>query len=87
VEKQVLYAIYSRQAQAALVTAADLQVARRLGGDCEDGESFAEPPTADDQAILPDGEMEPVLSGTADTLESIECQLGTLLADDESSSE
>jgi hypothetical protein len=87
VEKQILYAIHSRQAQAAPGTAADLQVAERQGGDCEDGESFAEPQTSDDQAIIPDGEMEPVLSGTADTLESIECQLGTLLADDESSSE
>jgi hypothetical protein len=86
VEKQVLYDIYSRQAQAASVTAADLQVAKRLGGDCEDGESFAEPPTSDDQAIFPEGELEPVLSGTADTLESIDCQLGTLLADEESSS-
>jgi hypothetical protein len=38
---------------------------------------------------MADGEMEPVLSGAADTLESIqfECQLGTLLADDERSSE
>jgi hypothetical protein len=87
VEKQILYAIYSRQAQAASVTAANLKVAERHGGDCEDVESFAEPPTSDDQTILPDGEMEPVLSGMADTLESIECQLGTLLADDESSSE
>jgi hypothetical protein len=87
VEKQVLHAIYSRQAQAASVTAADLQVAERLGGDCEDGESFAEPPTSDDQAIFPDGELEAVLSGTADTLESVDCQLGTLLADEESSSE
>jgi hypothetical protein len=69
------------------VTAADLQVAKRQGGDCEDVESFVEPPTSDDQAILPDGEMEPVLSGTAGTLRSIECQLRTLLADDESSSE
>jgi hypothetical protein len=87
VEKQVLYDIYSRQAQAALVTAADLQVAERHAGACEDGESFAEPPTSDDQAILRDGEIEPVLSGSADTLKSIECQLGTLLADGESSSE
>jgi hypothetical protein len=68
------------------VTAADLKVAEIQGDDCEDVESFAEPPTSDDQATLPDGEIEPVLSGTADTLESIECQLGTLLADDESSS-
>jgi hypothetical protein len=87
VEKQVLYDIYSRQAQAASVTAADLQVAKILGGDCENGESFAEPPTSDDQAILPDGEIEPVLSGTADTLKTIDCQLGTLLADEESDSE
>jgi hypothetical protein len=87
VKKQILYPIYSRQAQAVSVTAADLQVAERQGGDCEDVESFAEHPTTDDQAILPDGKMEPVLSGTADTLESIACQLGTLLADDESSSE
>jgi hypothetical protein len=72
VENQILYAIYSRQAQAASVTAATLQVAERQGSDCEDFESFAEPPTSDDQAILPDGEMEPVLSGTTDTLESIE---------------
>jgi hypothetical protein len=74
-------------AQAASVTAADLQVAKILGGDCENGESFAEPPTSDDQAILPDGEIEPVLSGTADTLKTIDCQLGTLLADEESDSE
>jgi hypothetical protein len=87
VEKQILYAIYRRQAQAASVTAADLQVAERQNCDCEDIESFAEPPTSDDQAILPDGELEPVLSGTADTLESIECQLGTLLADDANSFE
>jgi hypothetical protein len=69
------------------VTAADLQVAERQGGDCEDVKSFAEPPISDNQAILPDEEMEHVLSGTADTLESIEYQLGTLLADNESSSE
>jgi hypothetical protein len=69
------------------VTAADLQMAERQGGDCEDVVSFAEPPTSDDQAILPDEEMKPVLFGTADTLESVECQLGTLLADDESCSE
>jgi hypothetical protein len=87
VEEKILYAIYSWQAQTASVTAADLQVAERQGGDCEDVESFAEPQTSDDQAILPDGEMEPLLSGTADTLESIECQLGTLLVDDENSSE
>jgi hypothetical protein len=53
------------------MTAANLQVAERQGGDCEGVESFAEPPTSNDEAILPDGEMEPVLSGTADTLESI----------------
>jgi hypothetical protein len=87
VVKQILYAIYSRQEKAASVTAADLQMAERQGGDCEDVELFAEPPTSNDQAKLPDEEMEPVLSGTADTLESIACQLGTLLADDESSSE
>jgi hypothetical protein len=31
--------------------------------------------------------MEPVLSGAADTLESIACRLGILLAGEESSSE
>jgi hypothetical protein len=87
VEKQILYAIYSREAQAASVTAADLQVAERQGGDCEYVESLAENPTSDDQDILSDGEMKPLLSGTPDTLERIECQLSTLLADDESSSE
>jgi hypothetical protein len=34
-----------------------------------------------------DGKMEPVLSRTADILESIECELGILLADEESSPE
>jgi hypothetical protein len=34
VEKQVQYANYSRQAQAASVTAADLRFAERHGGDC-----------------------------------------------------
>jgi hypothetical protein len=55
VEKQILYAIDSRQAQSASVTAADLQVAERQGGDCDNVESFAEPQTSVDQAILPDG--------------------------------
>jgi hypothetical protein len=34
---------------------ADLQLAERHGGDCEDVEASAEPPTSDDQSILPDG--------------------------------
>jgi hypothetical protein len=87
VEKQIMHAVYSRQGRNAPVTAVDLQVAERQGGDCEDVDSFAEPPTSDNQVALPDGEMEPVLSGTADTFESIECQLGILLADEESSFE
>jgi hypothetical protein len=62
VEKQVPYAIYCRQAQAASVTAVDLQLAERHGGDCEDVEAFAEPPTPDDQSTLPNGEVELVLS-------------------------
>jgi hypothetical protein len=82
VEKQVLYLIYIRQAQAATVTAADLQLAERHGGDCEDVEAPAEPPTSDDQSILPNGEMEPVLSGTTDTLERIDCDMGILLSKD-----
>jgi hypothetical protein len=46
VAKQVLYANYSwRQAKAASVTAADMQLADRHGGDCKDVEAFAEPPT------------------------------------------
>jgi hypothetical protein len=69
------------------VTAADLQLARRHGGYCEDVEASAEPPPSDDQSILPNGGMEPVLSGTTDTLESIKCELGILLADEECSSE
>jgi hypothetical protein len=68
------------------VTAADLQVAEGYGGDCDDVEASAEPPTSDDQSIFPNGEMEPVLSGMTDTLERIECELGILLADEESSS-
>jgi hypothetical protein len=78
-----MYAIYSRQEQAASVTAADLQLAERHEGDCEVVESFAELPTSDDQSILPSGEMEPVLSGTAETLERIEFELRILLADAE----
>jgi hypothetical protein len=39
VEKQILYAIYSRQVQAAPVIAADLQVAEKQDGDCEDVKS------------------------------------------------
>jgi hypothetical protein len=74
VEKQVLYAIYSRQALAASVTAADLRCAERHGGDCGDVEASAEPPTSDDLSIFPYGEIEPVLSGTADTFERIECE-------------
>jgi hypothetical protein len=50
-EKQFLYAIY-RQAQAASVTAADLQQVDRDGGDCEDVEASAEPPTSDDKSIF-----------------------------------
>jgi hypothetical protein len=69
------------------VTAVDLQVAERQGGHCEDADWFAEPPTSDNQVALPDGATEPVLAGTADTFESIECQLGILLADKESSFE
>jgi hypothetical protein len=69
------------------VTAVNLQVEERQGGDCEDVDSFPEPPTSDNQVALPDGEMEPVLPGTADTFESIECQLGILLAEEESSFE
>jgi hypothetical protein len=69
------------------VTVADLQVAERHGGDREDAEPFAEPPTSDDQSILSNEEMEPVLSSTADILESIACQLGVLLADEESGCE
>jgi hypothetical protein len=85
--KRVLYAIYSRQAQAASVTAADLQLAERHGDGCDDVEAFAEPPVSDDKSILPNGKMEPVLSSTTDTLDSIECELAILLADEESSSE
>jgi hypothetical protein len=36
-------------------------------GDCEDVESFAVPPTSDDQLIRPKQGMDPVLSGTPDT--------------------
>jgi hypothetical protein len=54
---------------------------------CEDVKVFAEPPTSDDQSILPYGEMEPELSGTTDAKERIECELSILLADEESSSE
>jgi hypothetical protein len=85
--KQYLYSIYSRQAQAASVTAADLQLAERPGGDCEDVEASAGPATSDDQSILPTGEAKPVLSGTTNTLERIEFELGILLAGEESSSE
>jgi hypothetical protein len=87
VEKQVTYAIYSSQAQAASVRAADLQLAERHGGDYEDVESFVEPPMSDDQSIFPRGDMNLVLSGMADILENIACQMGILLADEESSSE
>jgi hypothetical protein len=55
------------------VTAADLQLAERHGGDCEDVEASVEPPTSDDRSILPNGEMEHELSGTTDTLERVEC--------------
>jgi hypothetical protein len=85
VEGQFLCAIYSRPAQAASVTAVNLQLAVRHGGNCEYVEAFAELPTSDDQFILPNGETEPVLSGTADNLESFECESGTLLADEENS--
>jgi hypothetical protein len=54
------------------VTATGLQLAERHWGDCEDVEEFAEPPTSDDQSILPNGEMEPALSGTADTWRILE---------------
>jgi hypothetical protein len=40
-EKQILYAFYSRQSQAAPVTTVDLRVAERQGGDREDVDSFA----------------------------------------------
>jgi hypothetical protein len=83
VEKQVLYDIYNRRTQAASVTAADMHMAERHGGECEDVEAFAVPPTWDDQFICPNGKMQPVISGTVDTLETIACQLGILLADAE----
>jgi hypothetical protein len=67
------------------VTAADLQLAERHGGDCEDVESFAELPISATNSKLLNGN--PALSGTADTLEGIACQLGILLADEQSSSE
>jgi hypothetical protein len=70
-------AIYSRQSQAASVAADDLHVAERHGVDCEYA-SFAEPPS--DLFILPSGDVEPVVSGTADNLRNIACQLGILLA-------
>jgi hypothetical protein len=56
-------------------------------GDNEDVDAFAEPPTSDDQSILPTGEVEPVLFGTAYILESIECNLTVLLADEEINSD
>jgi hypothetical protein len=87
VEKQFLYAIYSRYAQAASVTAADPQLAERHGGDCDDVEAFAKPPTSNDRSYFLTGKMEPVLSGTADARESIEIELGILIPDEESSSE
>jgi hypothetical protein len=87
VEKQFLYAIYSSQAQAPLETAAYLQLAERHGGDCEEVEASAELPTSVDQSILLNGEMEPVLSGTAINLESLKCELGILLAVEQISSE
>jgi hypothetical protein len=59
----------------------------RRGAACEEVESFSEVPTSDNQSTLPNREMEPVLSGTADTLESIERELDILLADEERSSE
>jgi hypothetical protein len=71
VKKQVLCTINCRQAQVASVTAAGLQVAERHGGDCKDVESFAVPPTSDDEFILPKAEMEPVISGTAGTLKTV----------------
>jgi hypothetical protein len=48
VEKQVVYATYSGQAKAASVIAADLPLAERHGGDCDDVTAFAEPPTSED---------------------------------------
>jgi hypothetical protein len=69
------------------VTAADLQSVETHGGDCEDVEASAEPPTSDDQSILPTGETQLVLSATTDTMERIECELGILLADEVISSE
>jgi hypothetical protein len=62
VEKHVLYAIYSGQGQAVSVTASDLQLAKRHGGDCEVVEAFAELSTSDDQSLLPNGKMELVIS-------------------------
>jgi hypothetical protein len=56
VDKHVRLAICSRQAHAASVTAADPQVAERHGGDCEDVKSLPDPPTSDDQSILPNRE-------------------------------
>jgi hypothetical protein len=55
VEKHVLYAIYRRKARAASVTAADLQLAERQGGACEDAEAFAELPKSDDESVLLNG--------------------------------
>jgi hypothetical protein len=69
------------------VTAADLQLAERHGGDCENVEASSEPPTSDGQSVLPNGEVEPVPSGATDALERIECELGILLADEERSPE
>jgi hypothetical protein len=62
VEKQFMYAIYSRQGQALSVTASDLQLAKRHGGDCEFVEAFAELSRSDDQSLLPNGKMELVIS-------------------------
>jgi hypothetical protein len=43
-----------------------------------DVEASAEPPTSDDLSILLNEKMDPVLSGTTDTLR-IECELGICL--------
>jgi hypothetical protein len=67
------------------VTDADLQLAERHAGDCEDVEASAEPPTSDNLSLLLNEKIDPVLSSTTDTLR-IECELGILLADEESSS-
>jgi hypothetical protein len=85
VEKKVLYAIYSR---CPLIGGRRRPaVGGETRGDNEDVDGFAEPPTSDDQSVLPTGEVEPVPFGTAYILESIECKLTILLADKEINSD